>query len=332
MGKRMYYVLKILLESNNIIAAKDIQIILEEKYNEHIDIKTVRAIINQINDFFYEIIDATMITTIHKRGYIIENTFFTNAQIQFLLDTIASQSDLQYDDKQELTDTLLSFVPEHIQDELLWGEVKEDHKTFSILRNIQTIQKAIHENKMIVFNYITYDIVDNHLEEINSKGGNETNNPYNYLVSPYKIINTNNHYYLIAFNSKYQKLVNYRIDRMRRILVKRRVRYDFPEDVDLENEIKKTINMYSLSNEVADLELEIFNQNTLREVVSRFEDRLPATKTYNGHYQVRIKDVQINDGLKGWLLMMQDQIKVISPLSLVSSQKEMLEKMINLYK
>lgn len=332
MGNRMYLILKILFEAEDIIAAKDIQEILEDDYNEHLDIKTVRSIINQINDFFYEIVDGDMITTIHKRGYKVDKTILSNAQAQFLLDAISSHSDLSAEDKDELSKMILLTLPENKVSQLLIPDIDLSNSEFSILRNIQTLQKAIQDNKMIVFNYITYDVVDGYLKETNSNNGNDTNNPNNYLVSPYKIINTNNHYYLIAFNSKYQKLVNYRIDRMRRILVKRRARYDFPEDIDLENEIRKTINMFSVTNNISDIEIEVFSQNTLREVVSRFGMQLTAKKSYKGTYIVKIDDVQINDGLKGWLFMMQDQLKVVSPLSLVNSQKEMLEKMIDLYK
>lgn len=44
-----------------------------------------------------------------------------------------------------------------------------------------------------------------------------------------------------------------------------------------------------------------------------------------------ILDTPISDGLIGWLMMLQDQVKVIAPESLQIEMKKRIEKMLTLY-
>ena len=50
------------------------------------------------------------------------------------------------------------------------------------------------------------------------------------------------------------------------------------------------------------------------------------TKDYENRYHLIVKDVLINEGLIGWLMMLQDKITVIKPYSLKENMKERIEK------
>jgi hypothetical protein len=57
MGKRMYYILMIVLNNQNeYISANKIKEILNDKYGICLNVKTIYAILNEINDFFFPII------------------------------------------------------------------------------------------------------------------------------------------------------------------------------------------------------------------------------------------------------------------------------------
>ena len=50
------------------------------------------------------------------------------------------------------------------------------------------------------------------------------------------------------------------------------------------------------------------------------------TKDYENRYHLIVKDVLINEGLIGWLMMLQDKITVIKPYSLQEEMKKRIKK------
>lgn len=327
MGKRMYYVLAIIQSAKGkAISGKDIVKGLEE-YGIYVDIKTVYSCIKQINDFFYEWIGSHMIVSIKKTGFTIENELFSDGELQFLLDSISFHQDLKYDDKKTLKNKLQFLSSMHQRSRLVEYEPQKTKQSFSLILNLSTIMKAIENKKTISFEYIHYDIQDECLKEVSSKYDNQG---YSYIVSPYQIVQNNNHYYLIGYNQKHKnQLTIYRIDRMRLVKTIQQSFIEVREQYDMNEEIEKMTNMYSTQKRDT-LQLEC-HQKTLREIVSRFGINIKAKKLHNDHYLLTIEDVSLSDGLIGWLFMLQNDVKVIAPLSLKEEMKKRIDNMLTLY-
>lgn len=323
----MYFVLKILLESKNeTISAKEIVEKLKE-YDIEVDIKTIYSCIQQINAFFYEWLQIEMIVSHKRKGFKIENEFFSDGEIQFLLDSIAFHQDLNNEDKEKLKQKLLRLSSQHQQMRLVPYIPHQKQFSFSLLLNLTTIMKAIENKRGLSFQYISYDVSHNHLIEVISQKGN---NGSLYIVSPYQIVNQNNHYYLIGYNKKYPShLTNYRVDRMRTIQMMKGNYQEMREQYDMTDEIEKMTNMY-ISNQRSTLEIEC-DQRLLREIVSHFGKGVHVQKLYQEHYFISIEDIPVSEGLIGWIMMMQDQIKVISPHYLKEEIKNRIKKMYDLY-
>lgn len=327
MGERMYYVLKIIQEARGKgISAKDILKKLEE-YDIFIDIKTVYSCIKNINAFFFEWIGSDMIVSMKKIGFKIENEFFETGELQFLLDHIHFHEDLRYEDKMKLKQKLLLLSSYHQRENLIDYHPQDKKQNFSLILNMTTIMKAIEKKCTISFQYINYEVKGKHLEEVPSSSGNHQKQ---YIVSPYQIVVSNNHYYLIAYNEKYKnELSTYRIDRMRYITTCHEAFVEIREQFDMQEEIEKMTNMYS--NQTRDtLQLEC-HQRVLREIVSHFGMDNEITKLYQDRYLITIEDTAISEGLIGWIMMLQDGVKVIAPLSLKTEIQRRLQKMVNLY-
>lgn len=327
MGKRMYYVLKILLESSQeVLSAKEI---LEElqKYDISIDIKTIYSCVRQINDFFYHFFNDDMILTVKRRGYCIQHTFLSDGELQFLLDNISFHHDLNIDEQFQLKNKLLSFSPTLQQMKLVPYPIKSQTHSFSLLLNLSTIMKAIEQQMVLTFQYVNYTVEKNHLIEVPSLKGNKGQL---YVISPYQIVTQNNHYYLVGYNDKYpNQLTNYRIDRMRQIQTLKKGYQEIREQFNMIDEIEKMTNMY-VSHQRDVLELEC-DYKLLREIVSRFGQNVYAKKLYQDRYYISIDDVSISEGLIGWIMMMQNQLKVISPKYLRLEIKERIDKMSKQY-
>lgn len=323
----MFYILKIILESENkSITGREI-IEKLETYEIFIDIKTVYSCVSQINAFFHEWIDGDMIVGIKKTGFKLEIDLFDDGELQFLLDSIVFHQDLKNEDKKLLQNKLLSFSSFHQQQRLVQFEPKEKHLEFSLFLNLSTIMKAIENKNVLSFQYINYEIKYNRLKEVPSTNGNQENQ---YFISPYQIVSQNNHYYVIGYNDKYKnELSTYRIDRMRVIQAIRLPYFDIREQFDIRDEIEKTTNMYIASpRDTLQIECE---KKLLREVASRFGENLKAKKLYHNYYLITVENTPISDGLIGWIMMLQDQLKVIQPLTLRNEIKERVEKMYAMY-
>ena len=87
MGEKLYYVFKIIKEAREPISAKDILKRLEN-YEIFLDIKTVYSLIKKLNDFYYCLSNKQLIKTIRRRGYIIDEDFFEDGQLQLLIDSV----------------------------------------------------------------------------------------------------------------------------------------------------------------------------------------------------------------------------------------------------
>ena len=327
MGEKLYYVFKIIKEAREPISAKDILKRLEN-YEIFLDIKTVYSLIKKLNDFYYCLSNKQLIKTIRRRGYIIDEDFFEDGQLQLLIDSVLFNPNL---DKKSANDLVnkLALISSVIQMERLNTEHQNDNElTYDLLLNLTTVIKAINNHKNIAFKYISYDIKDNALQEVYHTNGNL--NPETYVISPYKLILRNSNYYLIGyFDKRKDSLSVYRIYLLRIVRNHSSSYEDIQDRFDMEKEFENNVNMY-VSNERIDLKI-AFESSVLREVVNQFGQDINVNKCFDGRIEAFIKDVALSDGLIGWIMMLQDKVEVVFPLSLKEIVKTRIRAMLRIY-
>ena len=303
--------------------------LLEEKYQIKVDIKTVYQAIRNINELSHYIYQKDIIKTKHRKGYAINEEFFNDGQIQYLWDSILYNNDLDQKEVNILL-TKLQTLSSNKQLSRIQNQTirQNDIRNYDLLLNMTTIIKAINEKKNIYFKYVNYEIKRNRLVEISNIHGNHQDNKEFYIISPYKLIQNNSKYYVIGyFDKRPDSLSLYRLDRMR-LVRNHKSKYFEGEQFDVE-QIDNPINMY-ISGEKEDLEIS-FDQSIIKEVVDKFGQDNRVTKDYENRYHLIVKDVLINEGLIGWLMMLQDKITVIKPYSLQEEMKKRIEKTLKQY-
>lgn len=326
---RLYYTYLIIKESLDYIPAIEIKMLLEEKYQIKVDIKTVYQAIRNINELSHYIYQKDIIKTKHRKGYAINEEFFNDGQIQYLWDSILYNNDLDQKEVNILL-TKLQTLSSNKQLSRIQNQTirQNDIRNYDLLLNMTTIIKAINEKKNIYFKYVNYEIKRNKLVEISNTHGNHQDNKEFYIISPYKLIQNNSKYYVIGyFDKRPDSLSLYRLDRMR-LVRNHKSKYFEGEQFDV-NQIDNPINMY-ISGEKEDLEIS-FDQSIIKEVVDKFGQDNRVTKDYENRYHLIVKDVLINEGLIGWLMMLQDKITVIKPYSLQEEMKKRIEKTLKQY-
>lgn len=324
MGERMYYVLKILCEHDGYVTRNEINNELQ-KYNIKVSSNTILSIVNEVNAFFYNIFNTNVIESVKKKGYKVVEDYFSVAQLQLLVDSIAFQRDLDANDKIKIINKLLRISPNN-RKKIIERNIVDEHLPFSMLVTLNNIITGINDKKGIKFGYVDYKLKENRFVE---DSGEERR------VTPYYFTIYNNHYYLVCYNKKKKKdgPTIYRIDRIRQSMTTYKSSYDgsqWIEEDDIEAIEKKTINMFVGDNVYIDLKIK-FHKKISREIVSRFSNDIIVEKIDDNYYQTTIINEPMSDGLMSWILMLGDKIQVIEPLELKDKIKENIQNMLKQY-
>lgn len=327
MGEKLFYVFKVIKESSEPISGKDIVEALSE-YGIKVDIKTVYSLIERINDFYTCLTGKKLIQTIRRKGFIIAEDFFEDGQLQFLVDNVVSNPNLDQKAANELVNKLLLLSSTNQSKRLYIEKKPSQDLTFDLLVNLTTIIKAINNHRNIAFKYVSYDIKDNRLTEVYHTNGNL--NEETYMISPYQILVRNSIYYLVGyFNKRKDSLSVYRVDRMRLVMNQRGRFEEISKRYDIVREFENNVNMF-FSNEHIDLII-IFNRRVIREVVSQFGKDIIVRRIDKERVEARIFNVALSDGLIGWLMMLQNKVEVVAPSSLRINVKNRLRSMLAMY-
>lgn len=328
--EKLYYIFIIINESYEPVPAKDIKRILLEKYGITIDIKTIYTMIRNINELFFLFCQKKLIKTIRRVGYCIDEELFADGQLQYLIDSVLFNQDMNDEEADAFLKILTSLSSSRQLARLNFPQTSHHDHHYAYLLNLTTIIKAIHEKRNVFFKYVYYEIKDHQLSEVYRKHGNDKDNPELYIVSPYKIIQRDSKYYLLAyFGKRPDQLSIYRLDRMRLVRNHKSPFVDIQEQYDFESELDKNINMY-LSGYRAQLEI-VFDQTIIREVVDHFGFDCQVTKNIDDQYILTADNVLISEGLTGWLMMLQNHVKVIRPLQLKEEMLRKIEQMKKMY-
>lgn len=327
MGEKMVLIFAIIAATQErAIAGKDIVKQLDAM-GHHMDKKTIYRVIREINDFLRPIIHDDMFVPIRKVGWTLKNEYFDDGQLQLLIDAINYNKDLSYQEKLLLIDKLTYFSSYH-QKKRLINHTEKDEKPFSLMLNLSVIMKAIENETNIAFEYVSYEIDEHHHPyEVASTHGNHGTT---YVVSPYTIVLSNNHYYMIGyFSLRKESLSMYRIDRMRMVRTGKGIYVDIRDSYDIEDYISHSFNMF-VNGVETDLVLH-FHKAILREVVSRFGEDISITLLRGDYYEAVITKQTYSRGLLSWLLMLGSQVEVVSPKRIREDIRQEVEKTLKRY-
>ena len=196
-------------------------------------------------------------------------------------------------------------------------------KTISFAMSRERIRKVSHIPEKIRFKYLSYTL-QNGLRRTERRKGEW------YVVSPYKLLISDGNYYLMGYDDKMQKMVNYRIDRMKDVSLTGEPRSgaEAYNELSMENYLQEHFGMYQ--GERDHIRIRALNM-LLDTFVDRFGTRdVIYAKDDDKHFTAVIK-VAVSNQFFGWLCGLGNKVKIISPAPVVEEFKEYLDKMRGLY-
>lgn len=275
--------------------------------------------IKLLNENGYEILT--------RRGrsnqYYVMDRSFTNPEVHILMDAVQAANFITEKKTTDLIDKISELAGSQ-KGLVLKKNIVQFNTTKSTNENVyysvSEIVTAIKNRQKIIFLYFDYDV--NHRRVYRRNG-------HHYVVSPIATIFADGHYYLVVYDNRYNKLINYRIDRMDRVeMINDRADIP-PEEItfDIENHKKQLFGMFSGETTTVTIEMAKY---LLDAVFDLFGDKTRIASSGENNVRFTV-DVQVSDLFFGWCCSFGTNLKLLAPESTVKQFKEYTRKIIDHY-
>lgn len=317
-------ILKKKTDENNYLAATEICDELA-KLDIPAERKSIYKDIEILREYGFDIIHTG---SKNRGGYFIGAREFELAEIRLLSDAVQAANFISQKKTKQLVEKIESFASES-QARILHSQVYVDNrpkcKNEEIYYTINLLDEAINKSVKVSFTYTKRKITDEFKTAKEEK---------QFKVSPYALIWSDDHYYLVCNNEKYDNLMHLRIDKIKKLdLLDERSRHfsevsDYKTSFDSADYASKLFNMFS--GEPKPIEL-ICNNDVLDPILDRFGENVRIQKVDDEHFLIRTNAV-VSQGLVSWILGFGDRIKVRTPNDLIYDVTKKAQEIVDLYK
>lgn len=287
-------VLKEHSDSEHILPMRELISKISSAYDIKPDRRTVYSAISLLAQLGYDI------STFEENGigYYLRSRDFEPSEILLLADAVYAFPFIPPKQSEQLVKKLQNQLSSHRRKEyknltIVKPERKTDNR--QVFWSIEQLDKAITAGCKVSFTYLQRD-VNKELVPRRSKP---------YIVSPYRLVYTNEHYYLVCSYETHPGTSFYRIDRMRDITVLADESVDGKID---EAEIDHAIYAFAGKSEQITLRCD---KGFLDDVMDRFGLDLRVTKEANEQISVSFKAAP--QGVKFWALQYLPYIEITEP-------------------
>lgn len=249
--------------------------------------------------------------------------------VETIAECIASANFVSKNEAEELIDELKILCSEHQEKRLKNDYIVEGRKYTKrrMLNDLADIKKALRNSHKISFIYTRTNPNDPTLTNPeNRRKGTR------YIVSPFKIVLSDGHHYLIGYDDTYHRIMPYRIDRMDKVNelkepVEGKDKFD---RMGISNYAKQTFGMFfggnadritiQFENSLLDAMLERFPKGTGTEY-KRIDDKHFTVKTF----------IVESENFYGWVCGLGKKAIITAPDGTVERFKEYLQKIADNY-
>lgn len=266
-------------------------------------------------------------TRIPRAGFYLAERDFEIPEIYLLSDAVQAASFISRKKTHELIEKLermLSRSQAKSVSRSVYIENRNKCSNEEIFYNIDAATRAIEEGKKLSLKYCRREILDGRLSVGEKK----------LTVSPYGLLWSGNHYYLVCNNEKYDNLMHLRLDRMKRVTVTSEPARHFSQVseynnyFDIADYAQKSFNMFG--GELKSLTLRCDNA-LLEQIIDRFTDKISIREEGENRFSFTSKAL-ISEGLIDWIMQFGDGVEVVAPTDLREMVKSKAQKIVEKYK
>lgn len=280
-----------------------------------------------------------------ERGYYITQQEFDLHELRLLVDCVQTATFLTDNEADAITRKIKKLTNIHDRKSLnrkVYALDRPVKPKESIMRNADTIHKAIAQNRQISFRYFEY--VPDRNEPIEYILDSKTKDIH--IVSPYALFWYKGEYYLYGINTKIICVLNaigrskgipirkdtfvlYRVSRMLNVRMTSTER----QGKSLFRELK--IDKYTAGQFLANFGPEYnvsirFHNSTAGLVLERFGSGTPYTEDDESHFRIDVR-IPCNADFYAWLTTLGSNAKILGPQEVIDTMKEYIQAVADVY-
>lgn len=319
---KIVYLMKILLERTDETHSITMSEILTalEAYGISAERKSIYSDIENLRLYGMDIIGEQQDRTYY---YHVGNRHFELAELKLLVDSVQAAKFITAKKSNELIKKIEGFASRYEASQLQRQVyVSERIKTMneSIYYNVDKIHTAIGENAKITFQYFQWNV---NKEMVLRRNGAL------YEVSPWALSWDDENYYLVAFDSKEDKIKHFRVDKMLRIRIKQEKREGRERfnRFDMALYARKMFGMFAGEEQMVKLEC----VNELAGVmIDRFGKDIAILKVDDAHFTVTVR-VAVSRQFLSWVFALGEGVKIVGPQVVVEQMREEAKRLVRQY-
>ena len=320
---KLMYLIKLFEERTDVSHGLSMTDIIEALSEEGItaERKSIYADISALNEFGFDIVkDNEGKACVYK---LVERDFEI-AELKLLVDAVQSSKFITESKSNKLIKKIEGLASNNEAKSLhrqvyVANRIKTTNE--SVYYNVDDIQKAISENHKVSFQYFQWNP---------SKEKELRHNGMRYEISPWALTWDDENYYMVGYDSKERKIKHYRVDKMLKIEImadsKREGKALF-KDMDMAVYSKKIFGMFGGVEETVVLECK---NGISGVIIDRFGTEVDIIKRATDSFTVRV-NVQISPQFLGWVFSLGENIKIISPDSVIERMRDEIARIQGIY-
>lgn len=285
------------------------------------DRKTLYQDFEELRRFGFDIIS-------EKEGrnyyYYLGSRDFELPELKLLVDSVQASKFITDKKSGQLIKKLESLVSKYEGSQLhrqviIAGRVKTMNE--SIYYNVDKIHSAIGAGRQIRFRYFDWNLK----KEMEPRYGGRW-----YQLSPWALMWDDEKYYLVAYDSKHETIIHYRVDKMTQIemLDIQREGHDAFRQFNIAHYTNTLFGMYAGDETKVTIEAE----NRLVSVfIDRFGKDIIIAPADDEHFRTTVT-VAVSKHFFGWIMAIDGDVRIVAPDSVVRQIREEIERQAEKYK
>lgn len=238
---------------------------------------------------------------------------FELPELKLLADAVSSSKFLTERKSAQLIDKIGRLCSTHQAKQLrrqvfVSGRIKAMNEAVYI--NVDAINRAISEHRKISFKYFDYDTSKRKKYRDKRR-----------VCTPYQLVWDDEKYYLIAYYDNRSAITNFRVDRMENVTIEEECAYPLPKDFKMSEYLGATFSMFA--GEASDVKLR-FTNDLVNVVMDRFGKDTKIIPYDDTHFTINAH-VKAEPPFFGWLFQFGGKVTILSPESIKSKYKAMLD-------
>ena len=309
-------------DEHNKLTRKDLEHKLRCAGFEKVDRHTISRNIEILNASGFDI----AIERGRENKYYLRERLFEEWEIKLICDMVCECYFLSEKDSTNLVRKIENFTGirnRKILNEADLYKKKREKVNINTKYAIHEVICAILEDKKVQFQYCEYD------DKLNLNAKEKI-----YVVSPYKLVLKNGHYYLLLNKDGHNDVVLYRIDRIVNVHILEDNRRDIVDimgqayEEEINNIIKRRL--YSYDGENIRLVIKV-KKSVLGEIVDNFLDENIVLCAEEEYLTIAVRTCK-SEGLYYWLMQHLETVVVIEPEGVRNELIEKIERVMKGYR